>query len=43
MSDTDEKFESWKEQGKYLAGCEVVDNALPPNNCYQIKKLKEVL
>lgn len=32
MSDIDDKFERWKEQGKYLAGCEVVDNAVPPIN-----------
>jgi len=32
MSDIDEKFERWKEQGKYLAGCEVVDNAVPPTS-----------
>jgi len=32
MSDVDEKFERWKEEGKYLAGCEVIDNAAPPAN-----------
>lgn len=32
MSDTDEKFKPWKEQGKYLAGCEVVNNAIAPIN-----------
>lgn len=31
MSDIDEKFEPWGKQGKYLAGCEVEDNAVPPN------------
>lgn len=30
MSDVDEKFERWKEEGKYLAGCEVIDDALAP-------------
>lgn len=32
MSDIDDKFECWEEQGKYLAGCEVVDNAVAPAN-----------
>ena len=32
MSDVDEKFERWKEEGKYLAGCEVADTAIPPVN-----------
>jgi predicted transcriptional regulator YdeE len=32
MSDVDERFERWKEQGKYLAGCEVVDDAEAPIN-----------
>jgi len=32
MSDVDETFERWNDQGKYLAGCEVVDNAVPPSN-----------
>ncbi|WP_235550993.1 GyrI-like domain-containing protein [Paenibacillus sp. Soil787] len=31
MSDVDEKFERWKEEGKYLAGCEVTDDAIVPN------------
>ena len=31
MSDVDEKFERWKEEGKYLAGCEVTDDAIAPN------------
>lgn len=31
MSDVDDKFEGWKEEGKYLAGCEVVDDAIAPN------------
>lgn len=30
MSDVDEKFERWKEEGKYLAGCEVTDAAAAP-------------
>lgn len=30
MSDIDEKFNKWGKEGKYLAGCEVVDNATPP-------------
>lgn len=30
MSDIDEKFEPWKEEGKYLAGCEVIDKAIAP-------------
>lgn len=30
MSDIDEKFERWNEQGKYLAGCEVIDNSVAP-------------
>lgn len=32
MSDINEKFERWNEQGKYLAGCEVVDNVVAPIN-----------
>lgn len=32
MSDINEKFERWQEQGKYLAGCEVKDNAAAPQN-----------
>ena len=32
MSDTDDSFNRWSEQGKYLAGCEVVDKATPPEN-----------
>ncbi|MDQ0194806.1 hypothetical protein [Paenibacillus wynnii] len=35
MSDVSGNFERWKEEGKYLAGCEVTDNATPQNN-YQI-------
>lgn len=31
MSDIDDKFERWKDQGKYLAGCEVVDDAIAPD------------
>ncbi|WP_409340326.1 GyrI-like domain-containing protein [Paenibacillus sp. MBLB4367] len=31
MSDVNEKFERWKEEGKYLAGCEVIDDAIAPN------------
>jgi len=31
MSDTEEKFERWKNEGKYLAGCEVLDDAQAPN------------
>lgn len=31
MSDVDEKFKRWKEEGKYLAGCEVPDDAIAPN------------
>lgn len=30
MSDTEEKFELWGNEGKYLAGYEVVDNAFTP-------------
>lgn len=30
MSDVDENFERWKEEGKYLAGCEVADEARAP-------------
>lgn len=30
MSDITERFERWNDQGKYLAGCEVLDNSLPP-------------
>lgn len=32
MSDLDEKFERWKKEGKYLAGCEVLDDAEAPND-----------
>ncbi|MDP5276719.1 GyrI-like domain-containing protein [Chengkuizengella axinellae] len=32
MSDVEENFEGWKEEGKYLAGCEVKDFAEAPNN-----------
>nr|WP_254639705.1 GyrI-like domain-containing protein [Cohnella sp. GbtcB17] len=31
MSDFSGKFERWKEGGKYLAGCEVADDAIPPD------------
>jgi len=31
MSDVNHKFERWSESGKYLAGCEVVDEAIAPN------------
>ncbi|WP_373233086.1 GyrI-like domain-containing protein [Cohnella sp.] len=31
MSDLYENFERWDEQGKYLAGCEVVDNSTAPS------------
>ncbi|MDF2699403.1 MAG: effector-binding protein [Haloplasmataceae bacterium] len=31
MSDVDEKFERWNESGKYLAGCEVYNEAVAPN------------
>ncbi len=31
MSDVNEKFEGWKEEGKYLAGSEVSDDAIAPN------------
>lgn len=30
MSDIEEKFEKWGEQGKYLSGCEVKDTAEAP-------------
>lgn len=30
MSDVNDKFERWQVEGKYLAGCEVVDDATPP-------------
>lgn len=30
MSDVDENFEPWKDQGKYLAGCEVTEDAIAP-------------
>lgn len=30
MSDIDENFSPWKEEGKYLAGCEVKEDAVPP-------------
>lgn len=30
MSDLNETFERWSEQGKYLAGCEVLDDSLAP-------------
>ncbi|BCG60766.1 GyrI-like domain-containing protein [Paenibacillus sp. URB8-2] len=31
MSDVSERFERWTEQGKYLAGCEVLDGSVAPN------------
>jgi len=31
MSDVEMKFERWKEEGLYLAGCEVIDDAIAPN------------
>ncbi|WP_378107782.1 GyrI-like domain-containing protein [Cohnella cellulosilytica] len=31
MSDLSESFERWTDQGKYLAGCEVLDNSAAPN------------
>jgi predicted transcriptional regulator YdeE len=30
MSDINENFERWTDQGKYLAGCEVLDNSAAP-------------
>jgi predicted transcriptional regulator YdeE len=30
MSDIEGKFERWSDSGKYLAGCEVVDDAVAP-------------
>lgn len=30
MSDINDKFERWSEQGKYLAGCEAMDSAKAP-------------
>lgn len=30
MSDIDESFHRWSNQGKYLAGCEVIDGAVAP-------------
>jgi predicted transcriptional regulator YdeE len=30
MSDVDERFERWTDRGKYLAGCEAVDEAEAP-------------
>lgn len=30
MSDINEGFERWTDQGKYLAGCEVLDNSVAP-------------
>lgn len=32
MSDINNDFKPWGEEGKYLAGCEVVDDAHPPKN-----------
>ncbi|WP_338044780.1 GyrI-like domain-containing protein [Paenibacillus lignilyticus] len=31
MSDVDEHFERWQDEGKYLAGCEVADHAIAPS------------
>ncbi|WP_205622781.1 hypothetical protein [Paenibacillus wynnii] len=31
MSDVSGNFDRWKEEGKYLAGCEVKDNETSPN------------
>lgn len=31
MSDINENFERWKDEGKYLAGCEVNDGAIAPD------------
>lgn len=31
MSDVNEKFERWATEGKYLAGCEVLDDAKAPS------------
>lgn len=31
MSDVDDNFERWKDEGKYLAGCEVIDDAIAPD------------
>ncbi|GLI10060.1 AraC family transcriptional regulator [Paenibacillus tyrfis] len=31
MSDVDGKFERWRNEGKYLAGCEVLDDAEAPH------------
>lgn len=30
MSDVSEKFERWTDQGKYLAGCEVIEDSIAP-------------
>lgn len=30
MSDVAEKFKPWNKEGKYLAGCEVKENCMPP-------------
>lgn len=30
MSDVNERFERWSDEGKYLAGCEVTSGAVPP-------------
>jgi predicted transcriptional regulator YdeE len=30
MSDVNDKFEGWQVEGKYLAGCEALDDAVPP-------------
>ncbi|MBB3073202.1 putative transcriptional regulator YdeE [Paenibacillus baekrokdamisoli] len=31
MSDVSGNFERWRDGGKYLAGCEVTDDAIPPD------------
>ena len=30
MSDVNERFERWTDEGKYLAGCEVLDGSVAP-------------
>ena len=36
MTDIDELFLPWNWQGKYLAGCEVIDGATAPNGWYKL-------
>lgn len=31
MSDIDEEFKPWNDQGKYLAGCEIAAEVIPPD------------